>query len=246
MRMRTATMVALAAGLGVVLAVPALPASAKSISTTDLKALMNSINHAKKLTYFAQYTQVRGGRTSTVTIAQSPPRSFFSTSSNRVIINENTTYYCSSNSVSISISGSSDNSVTTSNSGNSGSKSSKQGCVTEKGAKPLLGIEDVASPTAALGALAEAQEGVLSKLLGIKVSSSSASFAGQPSTCVTVSVHGKGGRYCVTKQGVLSYSGSSSSDYLQLTKYSSKPSASLFSLPAGATSVTVPGGGSIP
>ena len=95
-------------------------------------------------------------------------------------------------------------------------------------------------------ALAEAKEGLVSKLLGIKVSSSSASYAGQPSTCVTVSVHGKGGKYCVTKQGILSYSGSSSSDYFQMTKYSSKPPASLFTLPAGATTVTVPGGNSIP
>lgn len=63
----------------------------------------------------------------------------------------------------------------------------------------------------------------ISKLLGIKVSSSSASFAGQPSTCVTLSVHGKGG-----------------------TEYSSEPSASLFSLRAGVTTATVPGGGSIP
>ena len=102
------------------------------------------------------------------------------------------------------------------------------------------------SPTVALGALAEAKEGLVSKLLGIEVSSSSASFAGQPSTCVTVSVHGKGGRYCVTKQGILSYAGSSSSDYFELTKYSSKPPAGLFTLPAGATTVTLPGGGSIP
>ena len=36
MRMRTVTMVA-ALGLGTVLAVPALPASAKSISTSNLK-----------------------------------------------------------------------------------------------------------------------------------------------------------------------------------------------------------------
>ena len=98
----------------------------------------------------------------------------------------------------------------------------------------------------ALGALAEAKEGLVSKLLGIKVSSSSASYAGQPSTCLTVSVHGKGGKYCVTKQGLLSYSGSSSSDYFQMTKYSSKPPASLFTLPAGATTVTVPGGISTP
>jgi hypothetical protein len=31
-----------------------------------------------------------------------------------------------------------------------------------------------------------------------------------------------------------------------MTKYSSKPSATLFKLPAGATTQTLPGGGSIP
>jgi hypothetical protein len=58
-------------------------------------------------------------------------------------------------------------------------------------------------------------------------------------------VRGKSGKYCVTKQGLLSYSGTPSS-YFQLTKYSSTPSASLFSLPAGATTATLPGGASIP
>ena len=80
------------------------------------------------------------------------------------------------------------------------------------------------------------------------MSSSTATFAGQPSTCVSVSVRGRGGKYCVTKQGILSYSGSASnsSSYFELTKYSSRPPASLFSLPAGATTATLPGGGSIP
>ena len=66
---------------------------------------------------------------------------------------------------------------------------------------------------------------------GSRCPSSSATFAGQPSTCVTVTVRGKGGKYCVTKQGILSYSGSSSSSYFELTKYSSKPPASLFKPP---------------
>jgi hypothetical protein len=242
MRRRTGAMVT-ALGLGVVLAVPALPASAKSVTIPNLNALTNSINHAKMLTYYAQYTQVSGGHESTVTIAHSPSRSNFSTSSSSVIINEKATYYCSLHSDSTSISG---DSGTTSLSGASGSKASKQHCLTEKGANPTLGIGDVLSPTAVLAALAEAKEGLVTKRLGIEVSSSSASFAGQPSTCVTVSVHGKGDRYCVTKQGILSYSGSSSSDYFRLTKYSSKSPASLFTLPAGATTVTGPGAGSLP
>ena len=53
------------------------------------------------------------------------------------------------------------------------------------------------------------------------------------------------GKYCVTKQGLLSYAGSSSFSFV-LTKFTSKPSSSLFQLPAGATTVTLPGGASIP
>ncbi len=183
-------------------------------------ALTNRLNRSKNLTYLAQYTSVSDGQKTTVTIAQSPPKSNFSTS--------------------------------TGNSGNSGasttttsSKSSRQ-CLSVKGSNPLLGLEDIFSPTVALGALAEAREGIVSRLLGIRVSSSSGTFAGQPSTCVTVRVRRKGGKYCVTKRGLLSYSGSSSSSYFELTKYSSKPPASLFSLLTGATTETLPGGTSIP
>ena len=41
-----------ALGLGAVLAVPALPASAQSISIPNLNALTNNINHAEMLTYY--------------------------------------------------------------------------------------------------------------------------------------------------------------------------------------------------
>ena len=77
------------------------------------------------------------------------------------------------------------------------------------------------------------------------MSSTSASFAGQSATCVTVTSQGKSGKYCVTKQGILAYAGSSSG-YFQLTKFTSSPPASLFQLPAGATTVTIPGGGTLP
>jgi hypothetical protein len=255
MRTRIVTMV-LAFGVGAVLVWPGLPASGKPISTPNLKTLTNTINHAKKLTYYAQYTAVSNGQKSTVTIAQAPPMSNFSSSDSSIINTGKATYYCSANAGSTSNSGNTgttSNSGNTGNSGNSGSPStttttsnSPEQCLSEKGANPLLGLEDVFSPTVALGALAEAKEGLVSKLLGITVSSSSASFAGQPSTCVAVTVHGKGGKYCVTKQGILSYSGSSSSDYFQLAKFSAKPPVNLFALPAGATTGTVPESGSTP
>jgi len=225
----------------VLLVLPALPASGRSISPANLNALTNSINHGRTLTYDAQYTSVSNGQKSTITIAQAPPKSIFTSSGSSVVDNGKTTYYCSANTGSTSNSG---------NSGNSGSTTTAtshptEQCLAEKGVNPLVGLEDIFSPAVALGALAEAREGLVSKLLGIKVSSSTATFAGQPSTCVTLNVRGKGARYCVTKQGILSYSGSSS-DYFELTTFTSKPPASLFTLPAGATTATLPAGGANP
>lgn len=50
----------------------------------------------------------------------------------------------------------------------------------------------------------------------------------------------------MTKQGLLAYSGSSKTNYFEMTKYSSKPPSNLFVLPAGATTQTLPGVGSTP
>ncbi len=123
----------------------------------------------------------------------------------------------------------------------------KQQCLSVAGSNSLLGLEDLFSPQLALSAFAEARQGLGSRLLGVKVSSSGATYAGQTSTCVTVTVKGKGGaKYCVTKQGILSYSGTTSTSYFELTKFSSKPPQSLFMPPSGATTVTLPSGVTIP
>lgn len=235
-----------AVGLGALLVLPALPASAKSISSSNLKGLTNDVNRGKKLTYYAQYTTYSSGQKSVVTIAQLPPKSNFSTSNSSIINTGRTTYYCSSNAGSASNSGNTGSSGSSESSSSTSSGSGVQ-CLAETGANPLLGIENVLSPAVILGAPTEAKQGLASRLLGIKVSSSSAAFSGQPSTCITVTVRGEGAKYCVTKQGLLSYSGTSgSSSSFQMTKYSSKPPASLFALPAGATTVTAPGDGNTP
>ena len=234
---------AMALGMAVAIVLPALPASARN-SPANIKALTDSINRAKHLTYEAQYTSVTNGQTNTVTIAQSPPKSNFSTSSGSVINNGKSTYYC--NSASSSSAGSSGNSGNSGGSGSSGEGSVT--CISSKGSNPLLGIEDAFSPALALNALGQARQTIIARALGIKVSYSTASFAGQPSTCASVNVRGRTAKYCVTKQGILSYSGSGSAGYFELTKYSSTPSANLFALPAGATTATLPtlpGGSSI-
>ena len=108
-----------ALGLGALVLLPRAAGVRQGVPP-NMKALTNSINRAKNLTYLAQYTSVSNGQTTTVTIAQSPPKSNFSTSSGSVINNGKTTYYCSSNSGS---SGNSGNTGSTSNSGNSGASS---------------------------------------------------------------------------------------------------------------------------
>src|SRR5580693_3700069 len=136
MRTRAATLT-VALGLGAVALSPALPAAAKN-SPLNVKALTNSINHAKSLTYLAQYTSFSNGQKTTVTIAQSPPKSNFTTSNGSVINNGKTTYYCSTSS---SGSGNSGNTGSTSNSGNSGNTGSSATTTTSQSGTNCLSIK---------------------------------------------------------------------------------------------------------
>jgi hypothetical protein len=117
-------------------------------------------------------------------------------------------------------------------------------CIKESGSNPLLSFEDLFSPAAALAALNEAKVGAIARAYGVTVNSSSGKYAGQSATCFTVSRHGQGtGKYCVTSQGILAYvstANNSKNNYFELTHLSSHPSSSLFNLPAGATTVTIP------
>jgi hypothetical protein len=215
-RVATGALIALVGAM----AVGVLPASAKTITSSNLKAIENSLNNGKHLKYEAVYKSVSASQTQTVTIAQAPPKSNFSTSTGEVVDNGSKTYYCST-------------------------QGSTNTCLSAGTTNPFVGLEEIFSPEAALGAFTEAKEGLISRALGIKVTESSASFGGQASTCVSVTVKGKGGKYCVTKQGILTYSGGAGS-YFELTKFTTNPPASLFALPAGATTETLPGGVSIP
>lgn len=208
---------AVGAGLLMVvgLATPALASSGR-LSQSQLKALANRVSQSKKLTFEATYRTLGLGNNETVVIAQAPPKSLLSIASGLVVDTGTKTYYC------------------TSNGGN-------DSCVAAGTADPFLGIEEIFSPAATLAAFAQAKEGLVSRSLGIKTIESSATIAGQASTCITVTVKGTADRYCVTKQGVLSYSGSRG-DYFELTKYSASPRASLFRLPAGSYVAPLPTG----
>jgi hypothetical protein len=245
---------AVALGGGMAVFGPAVAATAKS---PNLQNLSNELNKAKHVTYYAQYKNVSGGQTTTITVAQAPPKSLFSSSDGSLAVNTGkATYYCSANSGNSGSTGNSGSGNSGSgNSGNTGGttatttkpKSSEQ-CYSEKGANPLLGTEALFSGAALTGVFAQAEESAIARALGIHVSSSSANYGGQSATCVTVTRKGRGAKYCVTSQGILAYESTGKSDYFELTKYSSHPPSSVFELPAGATSVTIPSfpGGSTP
>jgi hypothetical protein len=210
-----------AAAVGLLLfgmASPALASESKSKSKApsakSLKSLTNSVKSAKSAT------------STTVSIAQDPPKSEFSSGQGQgsIIDTGTKTYYCSGG-------------------GGSGSPAS---CIASGSTNPFADLENLFSPASALAAFSEAKEGLGSKVLGIKAVEGSQTIAGQSTTCVTVTIKsGQVGKYCVTKQGVLAYAGSDKS-YFELTHYSTSPAASLFVLPAGATTITLPGGGSLP
>jgi hypothetical protein len=220
----------------------ALPASAKGLSQSQIKNLENELNKGKKVTYSATYTSSDG---SSVTIAQQSGKSNFTSSDGSSVINTGKkTYICSKGDSGNS--GSSGNSGNTGNSGNSGSTTTttKAGgslqCVSEGGANPLLGLENAFSPTFLLGLLNEDKAAAVARAYGIKITTSTQKFAGQNATCLSATVRGKSGKYCVTSQGILAYVGGTSGNVFKMTKFSSSPSSSLFALPAGATTVTIP------
>ncbi len=212
---------AVGAGLVLMLSV-ATPASAahKKVTSSNINALAKSLNSAKKITFEAVYKSSLSGQNETVTIAQAPPKSYFSASGGSVVDTGTKSYFCSTSDGATS-------------------------CLSTGTSNPFASLETLFSPATAAAAFGEAKEGLISRTAGIKVTTSSASIAGQSSTCVTVTVHGTVGKYCITKQGILSYSGTGK-NYFELKSLTKSPSNSLFDLPAGATTETLPSGIDIP
>ena len=219
-----------------------LPASAKSISTPNLKALTEQHQPGQEADLLgARTSSVSDGQTTTVTIAQSPPKSNFSDLERQRVINTGkTTYYCSPNSGSNSGNSGNTGSANSGNSGNSGSTTTTRprraggSAVRHRERAPTRCSASRTSSArpSLLSVLTEAKVAAVARALGIKVSTSSATFAGQPSTCVTVTVQGPVGQVLRDQAGPPVVLGASSrSDYFKLTKYSSNPPASLFTLP---------------
>jgi hypothetical protein len=186
-------------------------ASAASASK-KLKALASGVASEKGATFEVVYTTTSSGQTESVTFAQSPPKYLIKVGTGgSVIYTGSETLYCE---------------TTTE-------------CISTGTANPIAPIEHLFSPTTAKAFFDEAEVEVATKEAGYSVSFSSGSYGGLSSECATVSGHGNTGKYCVARNGVLTYAGSASGS-ITLTSYTSNVPSTAFSPPSGATIITEP------
>jgi len=191
--------------------------------SAELQALSAKVQSGKGATFKATYSS-SGGSSSTQTIVfeQKPPKTYFSSGTGSVINDGTTTYYCdTSNSPPTCISSSSSS-------------------------NPLASLVGIFTGATVAAFLQSAQAQAAAHAAGYNLSYSSATYAGQPSHCVSASGPQGSGKYCVTDSGIIAYVDSGSGDVFQLTDYTTNVSDSDFSLPAGATTETLPSGVSIP
>jgi len=201
-------------------------ATGGSSLTAELQALSSKVQTGKGATFKATYTQT-GGSSSTQTIVfeQKPPKSYFSSGSGSVINDGTTTYFCSNNS-----GGGAPTCISSSSSTN-----------------PLAAILDIFSGAAFTTFAQSAQAQAAAHAAGYNLSFSSDSFAGQASHCVTATGPTGTTKYCVTDDsGIIAYVSTPDGNVFQLTGFTTSVSDGDFSLPAGATTETLPSGVSVP
>jgi hypothetical protein len=122
-------------------------------------------------------------------------------------------------------------------------------CVSVGSTDPLADTLDFVTGDTALSALNALKTGIAQKLPNFSASYSTATYAGQTAQCVSGTESTNTYKYCVTDSGVLAYAGGTSTSGfggLTITAFSTNVSSSEFSLPAGATVVTIPSSGVSP
>jgi len=190
-------------------------ASGSSNESAKLGSIAESVKAGEQATYKAVYTYSGEGANGPITIEQAPPKSLFKTGQSEAIDTGTATYYCSTAGT-----------VT---------------CISEGtgSANPLAGITQLFSPQSAESAIEAAQAEAAANVAGDNISFSTQSFGGVSADCVSLTAASQTGKYCVTKDGVLAYSGTATASF-QLTSYTTNVSPSDFALPAGATIQTIP------
>ena len=190
-------------------------------SGSGLSSLLNGINKSTGATFSATYTitEASTGKTETITFAQSPPKSAIITSSGSFYVNGSTVTECQG-------------------SGSTATCTSLPSSMTSS-LSALTGLFD---PTALATSLKEVQ--AESDAAGYSISTSTATYGGLASKCVTVKGPSvpTGSIYCgSTSNGVLTYT-SAAGNTVTLQSFTSNPPASTFAPPAGATVSTLPAG----
>jgi hypothetical protein len=186
---------------------------AKQLSK-ELKSLTTHVSAANHTTFKAVYASVDDGQSQTITFEQKPPATLFSDGSGAVLSTGKKTYLCSTE---------------------AGTKS----CISESGANPLAGLEEIFTPVYTVNILKAAEAEIAARAGNYHVSFSTKSYAGVSSTCASITAQGHTDIYCVGKSGMLTYEAGPGESFT-LTSYSSSPPASDFAVPASATTVTIP------
>lgn len=182
---------------------------AKKPSPPPFSTFEKSLQVEEHLTFKVTYATHGSGPSTTLVFEQRPPDARFGTSHGFVLELSGKTYYCAS--------------------------TIGHAVCLETGANPLLGLEGLFSPASVVTELKTLQTEIAAKIAGVKVSTSEKTFAGQASTCISVSVKSTGYEYCVTNaKGILAYGGSSTG-YVEMTAYANSAPTGDFVLPHGAT-----------
>ena len=197
--------------------------TAAPVGSASVKSIVNGITKTSNTTFSSTYTTAdsQTGQTQTVTFAQSPPKSAVITKNGSFYINGSTVTECSSASGTVTC---------------TSLPSSMKGSVSS--------LADLFSP----GVLTDTLKGIeaesVAHAAGVSVTTSSGTYGGYPSTCLTAKVptDPSAVTYCAAKSnGILTYS-VAGGNTVTLTAYTANPAASTFSPPAGATTQTLPAG----
>jgi hypothetical protein len=186
----------------------------------QLSAIAAKVQSGKGATFKATYKST-GSSSGTFVFAQKPPKTYFSSGESQLIDTGTTTYICT---------------------GSSGTPT----CIASGASNPLAGVLGLFNGATITTFLQTARAQAAAHAAGYDLSYSDATYAGQPSKCVTATGPSGTSKYCVTDSGIIAYVSTPGGNVFELTDYTTSLSDSDFQLPAGATTQTLPQGVSIP
>ncbi len=201
---------------------PATTAASGGSSTAGIDSLVNSVSKSSSATFSATYLTVQAstGKSQTVTFAQSPPKSAIVTPSGSFFVDGSTITACQG-------------------SGSTATCTALPSSLTSE----VNSLTDLFSPSIIVTALKGMRLQAAAHAAGYSVTTSSATYGGLASTCVTAKSPAQPQvTYCGSDtNGVLTYVDAGGTT-VTLQSFTANPPASTFSPPAGATVQTLPSG----